>query len=115
MDGTASREILPWEQLCKRLDQWPHFNAMRGTPYYRDAVYEQFSPAEYARRYALLRAKMREHKLDAVIVPGGPSHWSFGGGMLWLTGHWEWHALACYVVFKGCLEGVLQHIHAAKW
>ena len=41
---------------------------------------------------------MREHKLDAVIVPGGPSHWSFGGGMLWLTGHWEWHALAAYVV-----------------
>src|SRR5262249_21528175 len=33
-----------------------------------------------------------------VIVPGGPSHWSFGGGMLWLTGHWEWHALASYVV-----------------
>ena len=32
-----------------------------------------------------------------MIVPGGPSHWSFGGGMLWLTGHWEWHALASYV------------------
>ncbi len=41
---------------------------------------------------------MRDHKLDALIVPGGPSHWSFGGGMLWLTGHWEWHALASYVV-----------------
>src|SRR5215475_3827280 len=47
---------------------------------------------------ALPFAKMREHKLDAIIVPGGPSHWSFGGGMLWLTGHWEWHALCCYVV-----------------
>jgi len=33
-----------------------------------------------------------------VIVPGGPSHWSFGGGMTWLTGHWEWHALASYVL-----------------
>jgi Xaa-Pro aminopeptidase len=33
-----------------------------------------------------------------VIVPGGPSHWSFGGGMQWLTGHWEWHAIASYVV-----------------
>ena len=33
------------------------------------------------------------------ICPGGPSHWSFGGGMLWLSGHWEWHALAAYVVF----------------
>ena len=76
---------------------------MRGTPYYRDAVYEQFSKQEYARRYAALRAKMREHKLDVAIVPGGPSHWSFGGGMLWLTGHWEWHALCCYVVVP--LEG----------
>jgi hypothetical protein len=46
---------------------------------------------------------MREHKLDALIVPGGPSHWSFGGGMPWLTGHWEWHALSSYVVVP--LEG----------
>src|SRR5262249_7614272 len=90
--------FLPWEELRTRLDEGPHFNTMRGTPYYGDAVYERFSKAEYARRYAALRAKMREHRLDAVIVPGGPSHWSFGGGMLWLTGHWEWHALACYVV-----------------
>jgi hypothetical protein len=50
------------------------------------------------RRYGALRQKMREHKLDATVVPGGPSHWSFGGGMLWLTGHWEWHALAAYVL-----------------
>ena len=88
----------PWPQVRNRLDQQLPFNNMRDTPYYRDAVYEQFSKAEYARRYAALRAKMREHKLDVAIVPGGPSHWSFGGGMLWLTGHWEWHALCCYVV-----------------
>jgi Xaa-Pro dipeptidase len=89
---------MPWDELRHRLDHGPAFNAMRGTPYYRDARYEQFSAAEYARRYAALREKMREHQLDCVIVPGGPSHWSFGGGMLWLSGHWEWHALACYVV-----------------
>src|SRR5947208_14655553 len=71
---------------------------MFGTPYYRDAVYDHYSPAEYRRRYAALRDKMREHRLDCVIVPGGPSHWSFGGGMQWLTGHWEWHAIASYVV-----------------
>jgi len=93
----------PWETVRTRLDQGLPFNNMAGTPYYRDAVYEQFSKQEYARRYAALRAKMREHKLDCVIVPGGPSHWSFGGGMLWLTGHWEWHALCCYVVVP--LEG----------
>jgi Xaa-Pro aminopeptidase len=46
---------------------------------------------------------MRADRLDCVIVPGGPSHWSFGGGMLWLTGHWEWHALCCYVLVP--LEG----------
>ena len=88
----------PWPQVRARLDeQLPSAN-MRETPYYRDAVYEQFSAAEYARRYAALRGKMRELKLDCMIVPGGPSHWSFGGGMLWLTGHWEWHALASYVL-----------------
>jgi Xaa-Pro aminopeptidase len=94
---------LPWEELRRRLDEGPAFNTMRGTPYFADAQYEQFSPAEYARRYAAMRAKMREARLDCVIVPGGPSHWSYGGGMLWLTGHWEWHALAAYVVVP--LEG----------
>jgi Xaa-Pro aminopeptidase len=88
----------PWEVVRSKLDQAIPFANMRGTPYYRDAVYEQFSAKEYARRYAALRAKMKEHKLDAVIAAGGPSHWSFGGGMLWLTGHWEWHALCCYVL-----------------
>jgi Xaa-Pro aminopeptidase len=91
-----------WEELRHKLDT-PAFNAMRGTPYFRDASYDPFSREEYARRYAALRAKMRENRIDCAIVPGGPSHWSFGGGMLWLTGHWEWHALAAYVVVP--LEG----------
>src|SRR5229473_7638063 len=89
---------VPWEQVRTRLDQNGPFANMYDTPLYRDAVWEQFSEKEYARRYAALRDKMREAKLDAVIVPGGPSHWSFGGGMTWLTGHWEWHALASYVL-----------------
>lgn len=92
-----------WEESSKTLDSGATFNAMNGTPYYRDAVYEQFSAEEYARRYAALRQKMRELGLDCVIAPGGPSHWSFGSGMLWLTGHWEWHSLAAYVVVP--LEG----------
>src|SRR5688572_27677504 len=100
---TPRPKPLPWDELKSRLDQNQPFNMMRGTPYYRDAVYEQFSASEYARRYAAIRAKMRTEQLDCVIVPGGPSHWSFGGGMLWLTGHWEWHALCCYVVVP--LEG----------
>lgn len=88
----------PWDVVRSKLDQTLPFANMRGTPYYRDAIYEQFSKAEYARRYAALRAKMKEHKLDCVITAGGPSHWSFGAGTLWLTGHWEWHALASYVL-----------------
>ena len=87
-----------WEEVRTRLDQNAPFSNMLATPYYRDAVYDHFSKQEYARRYAALRDKMRVHKLDCVIVPGGPSHWSFGGGMQWLTGHWEWHAIASYVV-----------------
>lgn len=88
-----------WEQIQGNLDENKVFNTMRDTPYFRDAVYPQFSRAEYERRFAALRAKMQELNLDVVICPGGPSHWSFGGGMLWLSGHWEWHALAAYVVF----------------
>ena len=93
----------PWEIVRTKLDQSLPFANMRDTPYYRDCIWEQFSKKEYERRYAALRAKMREAKLDAIIAPGGPSHWSFGGAMLWLTGHWEWHALAAYVLVP--LEG----------
>jgi Xaa-Pro dipeptidase len=89
---------VPWEEVRGRLDQNGPFSNMFDTPLYRDAVWEQFSREEYARRYAAMRAKMRAHDLDVVIVPGGPSHWSFGGGMTWLTGHWEWHAISSYVV-----------------
>lgn len=92
-------KVLPWSELRTQLDNGSAFNAMRETPYYRDAVYEQFSRAEYERRFAALRRKMDELDLDVVIACGGPSHWSFGGGMLWLSGHWEWHALSAYVVF----------------
>src|SRR6266545_2877542 len=88
----------PWDEVRTRLDQNAPFSNMYDTPYYRDAVYDHFSKQEYQRRYRALRDKMREHRLDCVIVPGGPSHWSFGGGMQWLTGHWEWHAIASYVV-----------------
>jgi Xaa-Pro dipeptidase len=88
----------PWEVVRTKLDQALPFANMRGTPYYHDAVWEQFSAKEYARRYASLRDKLRAHKLDAVIAAGGPSHWSFGAGVLWLTGHVEWHALASYLI-----------------
>ena len=113
----------PWETVRTKLDQSLPFANMRGTPYYHDAVWEQFSAAEYARRYAALRAKMREHKLDCIIAPGGPSHWSFGGAMLWLTGHWEWHALSSYVLVPldgeptmvYSMGGTMRRPCAARW
>jgi ectoine hydrolase len=88
-----------FDEISTRLDDGRVFNALIDSPYYRDAVYERFSDAEYQRRYAALREVMRQRGLDCVIVPGGPNHWSFGGGMQWLSGHWEWHAIANYVVF----------------
>ena len=39
-----------WEETSKRLDHQQTFARMRNTPYYRDAVYAQFSRAEYERR-----------------------------------------------------------------
>jgi Xaa-Pro aminopeptidase len=92
-----------WDENRTRLDQGKVFQALRDTPYYRDAVYPLFSRAEHQRRLAALRAKMRERRLDVAVCPGGPSHWSFGGGMQWLSGHWEWQSLAAYVVVP--LEG----------
>lgn len=88
-----------WEQTRTALDQGQTFARMKNTPYYRDAIYPQFSRAEYERRFAALRALMDRDGLDVVICPGGPSHWSFGGGMLWLSGHWEWHCSSVYVLF----------------
>ena len=63
----------PWETVRGKLDQSIPFANMRDTPYYRDCVWEQFSKQEYDRRYAAVRDKMREAKLDAIIAPGGPS------------------------------------------
>ena len=63
----------PWPIVRDKLDQSLPFANMRDTPYYRDCIWEQFSAGEYKRRYESLRAKMREHKLDVVVVPGAPA------------------------------------------
>jgi hypothetical protein len=41
---------------------------MYDTPYYKATWSSHFSKQEYQRRYQSLRDKMREHKLDCVIV-----------------------------------------------
>ena len=89
------------------IDDMGNFANLANTGWHHDAVYETFSDAEYRRRFEAVHARMDSLGLDALIVGGGPSHWSSGGGMLWLTGHWEWHGLACYVLVPRRGEPVL--------
>lgn len=79
------------------LDNWANFANLHGSPYYEDAVYDRFSDAEHRRRFDVVRQKMDRLGLQGLIVCGGPSHWSYGGGMFWLTNHREWHALSVYL------------------
>ncbi|HEU5349281.1 MAG TPA: M24 family metallopeptidase, partial [Ktedonobacterales bacterium] len=68
------------------------------TPWYPGATYATFSPAEFSRRHRATREKMARLGFDALIVPGGPHHWSWGGGLVWLSGHLNAHAMVEYVV-----------------
>lgn len=92
-----------FEEIRTRLDKGGVYSGMRNTPYYADAVYPKFSNAEYERRYNLTRKKMARLGLDCLVVGGAPSHWSYGAGVSWLTGHHEWHCMATYLVVP--LEG----------
>ncbi len=92
-----------FETVRGALDNGANFANLRGSPYYDDAVYDRFSDAEYHRRLERTRAKMQHLGLQGLIVCGGPSHWSYGGGMFWLTNHREWHALSVYLFVP--LEG----------
>ena len=83
------------------------FGRIANSPWYSDAVYERFSDAEYQRRFDATRAKMKRLGLDVLIASGGPNHWSWGGGMRWLSNHWEWHAMSAYVVVPPDGEPVL--------
>lgn len=95
-----------FEEITGRLHT-EAFNRVRNTPWYRDAVYERFSDAEYQRRFKATQDKMRRLGLDVLIACGGPNHWSWGGGMRWLSNHWEWHGVSAYVVVPSDGEPVL--------
>lgn len=103
MTIAAATGRLSWEEARHRLAESAVVAGLRDTPYFRDAVWPGFSKQEYARRYAALRGTMAELGLDCALVSGGPTHWSFGGGLHWLTGHWEWHSLSGWLVVP--LEG----------
>ncbi len=96
-----SRTEMPthFDSIRSELDSNSKFVTLTGSPYYEDAVYPKYSEGEYKRRYQLLRDYMRRNNLDAIIVSGGPNHWSACYGMGWLTNHTrEWHGLANYLV-----------------
>ncbi len=87
-----------FEEVRTALDRGEYFGNFVGSPYYEDAVYDRFSEAEMERRLRLTREKMARLGLDALIACGGPNHWSFGGGVFWLTNHREWHAVSVYLL-----------------
>ena len=89
-----------FEEVRRALDDSRNFANFTDSPYYADAVYETFSRAEFDRRHNLVREFMASEGFDCLVVGGGPSHWSAGYGMGWLTGHTrEWHSVAVYLVF----------------
>ncbi len=86
-----------------QLDVGKYYGDIRNTGWHDDAVYEKFSEAEYARRYALTREAMAKQDLDCIIVPGSIHAMSMGHGLVWLTGHLDVRTAAHYVVVP--LEG----------
>lgn len=97
--GTAPTSF---EAIRTRLDT-DVFNRMTDTPYFADAVYPRFSPAEYDRRLRLTREKMARLGLDCLIAGSAPLQYFYGGPVQWLTGHRDWHAMTVYAVIP--LEG----------
>ena len=95
---TSVAEHLPWDAARLRLRESAVVASLERTPYFRDAAWPRFSDAEFARRYAALRDKMAALGLDCMLVSGGPTHWSFGGGVMWLSGHWEWHSASSWLI-----------------
>ena len=89
---------IDFEDAAGRLHTEAALGSVANSPWYADAVYERFSDAEYQRRFEATRAKMKRLGLDVLIACGGPNHWSWGGGMRWLSNHWEWHGMSAYVV-----------------
>ncbi|MGH7774546.1 MAG: M24 family metallopeptidase [Candidatus Binatia bacterium] len=107
MAETRTEEALLFEQARGRIHMESNLGRIAGSPWYHDSVYEKFSDAEYQRRFKATQDRMASMKLDVLIAPGGPNHWSFGGGMRWLSNHWEWHGVSAYAVVPPQGEPVL--------
>ena len=88
----------PWDVVRTKLDQSLPFANMRDTPYYRDAVYEQFSAKEYARALrraarqdAGAQARRGDRRRRSEPLELRRRHVVADRAL-------EWHALCCYVL-----------------
>ncbi len=92
-------EKYDFKEYSDRLDSDKFYENICNSPWYHDAVYELFSPAEFRRRHDALRQAMTDRGLDCLIVSGGQSNWSQGGCMTWVSGLVDTRSMAQYVVF----------------
>lgn len=92
-------EAYDFKEYYDRLDKGGFYHFIYNTPWYHDAVYARFSEAEFERRHHRLRQAMAQRGFDCLIVPGGQSTWSQGGGLTWLSGLVDRRSLAQYLVF----------------
>lgn len=101
-----------WNEVRYNLDVSANFAAISNSPWYSDAVYDKFSPAEYQRRYQHARQLMSRDKLDALILTGGQNIYSMGGAVTWATGLIDQRGMCQYVVFPKEGEPMLVYPHA---
>jgi len=100
-----------WNKVRYNLDKSENFKEICNSPWYTDAVYDKFSDAEFARRHALAREKMKRDGLDALILSGGSNTWSLGAGVTWASGLIEERAMLQYVILPREGEPTLIYPH----
>lgn len=101
-----------WHEVRYHLDQSANFREICNSPWYSDAVYDKFSPAEYERRHALARQKMARDGLDALILTGSPNIYSMGGGVTWASGLIDERGMGQYFLLPYEGEPMLIYPHA---
>jgi Xaa-Pro aminopeptidase len=100
-----------WNEVRYTLDQSANFVEIANSPWYTDAVYDQFSDAEFARRHTLAREKMAAAGFDALILTGSPNIYSLGGGVTWGSGLIDERGMCQYMLLPQVGEPTLIYPH----
>jgi Xaa-Pro aminopeptidase len=100
-----------WTKVRYELDKSENFEALCNSPWYSDAVYDKFSPEEFARRHQLARELMARDGFDALILCGSPNIYSHGSGVTWGCGLIDDRGLAQYMVLPLKGEPTLIYPH----